>query len=41
MYRIRIWDKATGTVVYDNEPGRLDSTNPITPTAGGNIVVHK
>ena len=40
-FRIRIWEKATGTVVYDNEPGRLDSTNPITPTAGGNIVVHK
>jgi hypothetical protein len=40
-FRIRIWDKGTGTVVYDNEPGRLDSTDPITPAAGGNIVVHK
>jgi hypothetical protein len=47
-FRIKIWNKAdpanasTPTVfIYDNEPGQPDSSNPVTPAAGGNIVVHK
>jgi hypothetical protein len=46
--RIKIWNKgdpanaSTPTVfIYDNEPGQPDSSNPVTPAAGGNIVVHK
>jgi hypothetical protein len=47
-FRIKIWDKSnplnspSPTVfIYDNEPPLADNTNPITPAAGGNIVVHK
>ena len=39
-FRIRIWNKVGGAIVYDNEPGALDSGNPTTITAGGNIVIH-
>jgi hypothetical protein len=39
-FRIRIWN-SSGVVIYDNEDGRLDSTNPTTPAIGGNLVIHK
>ena len=39
-FRIKIWDKATMTVVYDSEPGQGDTWDPTTTTGGGNIVVH-
>ena len=40
-FRIKIWDKNNGdALVYDNEPAASDSSSPITPAAGGNIVVH-
>jgi hypothetical protein len=38
-FHIKIWDKVTGTVVYDNEPGN-GTIYPVTISAGGNIVVH-
>jgi hypothetical protein len=43
--RVKIWNKATMAVIYDNEyvPGPNpypDPSNPTTVTAGGNIVVH-
>jgi hypothetical protein len=47
-FRIKIWTKVDPTCgttpssyLYDNEPGVADNINPITPAAGGNIVVHK
>ena len=41
-FRIKIWDIDNGdTVVYDNQPGALDSAAPTTRLGGGNIVIHK
>ena len=41
-FRIRIWDKNNGNaLIYDNEVGSSDSTDPTTPANGGNIDVHK
>jgi len=39
-FRIRIWNKATGLTVYDNEYGVADNVSPTTVAAGGNIVIH-
>jgi hypothetical protein len=39
-FRIRISDKSSGTVIYDNQSGAPDSTDPITPVQGS-IVIHK
>jgi hypothetical protein len=30
-FRIKIWDKTTGAIVYDSQPGALDTDNPTTP----------
>ncbi len=38
--RIKIWDKATDTVVYDNQRGASDTENPTTALGGGSIVIH-
>jgi PKD repeat protein len=42
-FRIKIWDKATGTVVFDNILGGSDDIDTANPPAigGGSIVVHK
>jgi hypothetical protein len=40
-FRIKIWDKATGEVIYDNQMGAMDDAEPTTAIAGGNIVIHK
>ena len=40
-FRIKIWNKTTGAIVYDNEPGVPDNLGPTTPSVGGNIVIHK
>jgi probable HAF family extracellular repeat protein len=39
--RIKIWDDATGSVVYDNQRGAADDTNPSLRVDGGSIVIHK
>jgi hypothetical protein len=42
-FRIKIWDKATSVVVYDNVPGAsddIDLANP-KPMGGGSIVIQK
>ncbi|HVK09010.1 MAG TPA: PKD domain-containing protein, partial [Gemmataceae bacterium] len=36
-FRIRIWNKSTGAIVYDNQPGAPDSADPVTPVGGGNV----
>ncbi|MBN1453626.1 MAG: VCBS repeat-containing protein [Anaerolineales bacterium] len=41
MFRIKIWDKATEVVVYDNQIGVADDADPVTAIGGGSIVVHK
>ena len=39
-FRIKIWDKQTGTVVYDNQPGAADDSTAGTALRGGNIIIH-
>ena len=38
-FRIKIWDKASGSVVYDNQLGAADTSDPTT-VIGGSIVIH-
>jgi len=40
-FRIKIWDKTTEVVVYDNQLGAADDTDPVAELGGGSIVVHK
>jgi hypothetical protein len=40
-FRIKIWDKATGNIVYDNMLGAADDANPETAIEGGSIVIQK
>jgi PKD repeat protein len=40
-FRIKIWDKATGTVVYDNQIGASEDSSAATAIGGGSIVIHK
>jgi hypothetical protein len=39
--RIKIWDKASGAVIYDNMPGAPDSADPVAVLRGGDIVIHR
>jgi hypothetical protein len=39
--RIRIWDKTTGVVIYDNQIGAADEANPTMALGGGSITIHK
>ncbi len=41
MFRIKIWDTATGMVVYDNQMGEPDTTYFVPAIGGGRIVVYK
>jgi len=40
MFRIKIWDKATEEIVYDNKYGAYDTENEATELGGGNIIIH-
>ena len=40
MFRIKIWDKVTDTVIYDNKVDEVDDEDG-TVVAGGQIVIHK
>jgi hypothetical protein len=40
-FRIKIWDKATGDIVYDNQTGAADDATPTLALGGGSIVIHK
>lgn len=39
--RIKIWDHATGDVVYDNQVGAEEEALPSTVLGGGSIVIHQ
>jgi len=39
--RVRIWDDATGVVVYDNQAGASLDATPTTAIGGGQIAVHR
>jgi parallel beta-helix repeat protein len=42
MFRIKIWDKDNDDqVIYDNQLGDEDDSDPSTPISGGNIKIHK
>ena len=41
LFRIKIWDKGTGLIIYDNQMGGADDSDPATAIKGGNIVIHK
>ena len=40
-FRLKIWNKADGAVVYDNQMGASDQDDPTTPISFGNIVIRK
>lgn len=40
-FRIKIWDRTSNEVVYDNQLGALDEANPTTVIESGSIVIHK
>jgi len=40
-FRIKIWDKASEDIVYDNQMGAADDGDDATIIGGGNIVIHK
>ncbi len=39
-FRIKIWDKNDDAVVYDNQLGADDSSDPTTVIQGGSIIIH-
>jgi protocatechuate 3,4-dioxygenase beta subunit len=39
--RLKIYDKASGTIVYDNQMGSPDSSSPSTALGGGSVVIHE
>ena len=39
-FRIKIWDAATGTIVYDNQMGDPDDADAVDAIDGGSIVIH-
>ena len=40
-FRIKIWDTNTSEMVYDNQTGAADNSDPTTTLGGGSIVIHK
>jgi hypothetical protein len=40
-FRIKIMEKATGSVIYDNQMGKDDNGNDATELGGGSIVIHQ
>lgn len=38
--RLKIYDKASGTVIYDNQMGSADSSSPSTVLGAGSVVIH-
>ena len=40
-FRIKIWNKTTGTVIYDNNNTLSDTATPTTVLGGGSIVIHR
>jgi hypothetical protein len=40
-FRIKIWNKDTGAIVYDNQIGAGDDSDPQTTLGSGSIVIHK
>jgi hypothetical protein len=41
LFRIKIWDKTTDGIVYDNQMDEVEGAAVTTEISGGSIVVHK
>ncbi|MEK7755022.1 MAG: Ig-like domain repeat protein, partial [Acidobacteriota bacterium] len=41
QFRIKIWNKQGGGVVYDNQAGKPDTGDDATELGGGSIIIHK
>lgn len=39
-FRIRIWDRQSDTIVYDNHPSAPEDEDPTTEIGGGSIIIH-
>jgi hypothetical protein len=39
-FRIRIWDKVTNVVIYDNNGASAEDADPATLLGGGSITIH-
>jgi hypothetical protein len=39
-FRLKVWNKATGISIYDNQLGVSDTADPTTALGGGSIVIH-
>jgi PKD repeat protein len=39
-FRMKIWDKGTGAVIYDNQMGNADDANATQALDGGSITIH-
>ena len=37
-FRMKIWNKATGAIVYDNQLGASDAADPTTPVGSGSAI---
>jgi hypothetical protein len=40
-FRLKVWEKTTSAIVYDNQVGSADTADPTTALGGGSIVIHK
>jgi hypothetical protein len=40
-FRLKIWNKSTGEIIYDNQMGASDADDPITEIGSGKIVIHE
>ncbi|MHB1391010.1 MAG: hypothetical protein ACYCXF_07255 [Thermoleophilia bacterium] len=40
-FRIKIWNKDSGALLYDNQIGQDDNAEPSTALGGGSIIIHK
>jgi hypothetical protein len=40
-FRIKIWNKDTGQIIYDNQQSSADTSDPTTTLGGGSIIIHK
>lgn len=40
LFRLRVWDRGTGAIVYDSQPGVDEYADPTTALGGGSIVIH-
>jgi PKD repeat protein len=39
--RVKLWDKVTGVVIYDTQPGAADTADPTTQVTSGMLVITK